>query len=133
MKKLFIAALLAITVAGSTFAADLKKLNAAILSSDKSEFAKAGSISGNKQTAGPGNSKGLTIGNDEDTTLNQLPVPAKRTFAKMFDGYNVKQAIHFTEAEGEVFYISAENEKESIIVKIDDELNISIFKKIKKS
>ncbi|GEO09413.1 hypothetical protein [Segetibacter aerophilus] len=75
---------------------------------------------------------GKKIEESKKTNENQLPVPAKRTFAKMFDGYEIKQAVRSVGNDGECYFITAENDKESIIVKIDETLEVSVFTKSKK-
>ncbi len=41
---------------------------------------------------------GEFIGTNQAITLDELPVAAKRTFAKKYQGYTVEQAIRFTGA-----------------------------------
>src|SRR3954463_2948098 len=108
MKKLFFLALLAVTVAGSAFAADTKKVNASVLSSFKSEFKQAANVTwktgadyakatftlDNKQVEAFYNLDGQMIAKSQNIGLDELPVNAKRNFAKYFTGYNVKEAIH---------------------------------------
>jgi hypothetical protein len=77
-------------------------------------------------------SNGKKIEESKKTGENQLPVPAKRTFAKMFEGYKIKQAVRSVGNDGECYFISAENDKESIIIKIDETLDVSVFTKSKK-
>lgn len=125
MKKIFFTILFALVVAGGAFAADARKINAGKSVSYKSEFSQFFNIKNQEKL------NEQKTAENEKTNENQLPVQAKRTFAKMFEGYNIKQAVHSAGTEGEVYYISAENEKESIIVKIDDNLEVSIFKKLK--
>jgi hypothetical protein len=71
------------------------------------------------------------IGEDKKASKNLLPV-AKRTFAKMFAGYRIKQAVRSIGGDGECYYIFAENDNESILIKIDKTLDISIFTNCKK-
>src|SRR3954463_14235886 len=118
MKKLFFLALLAVTVAGSAFAADTKKVNASVLSSFKSEFKQASNVSwktgadyakatftiDNKQVEAFYNLEGDMIAKSENIGLEELPVNAKRSFAKYFNGYAVKQAIHFEGTNEEAYY-----------------------------
>ena len=65
-------------------------------------------------------------------TLDDLPVNAKRNFARKFDGYTVTEAIRFEGADEGAYYISAENQKESVIVKVADTNYVTVFKKTKK-
>ena len=125
MKKIFVVVLLALLAAGNAFAADSKKIGSVESGSAKNELEQAFDIKYQNIFNEQNNGK------TEKRNENQLPVQAKRTFAKMFEVYKIKQTVRSTGTEEEVYYISAENEKESIIVKIDDTLDISIFKKSK--
>jgi hypothetical protein len=64
--------------------------------------------------------------------LHELPVNSKRQFAKLFAGYNVKEAIRFEGFDETSYYISGENEKESVILKVNDRNQVSVFKRTKK-
>lgn len=123
MKKAFFTILFALSVAGSAFAAQIIKAGSANNLKDVAACPLTGVTGQNVETE--------IVNIDDFKAENQLPVQAKRTFAKMFEGYKITQTIHFVENKSEGFYISAENEKESIIVKIDQDLDISIFKQIK--
>ena len=125
MKKILITILFALAVVGSPFAAGVKKVYAGTSGSLKNEFSQDFDINNQE------NLNEQKAGDNQKKTENQLPVQAKRTFAKMFEGYNIKQAVRLAGAEGDAYYISAENEKESIIVKIDDNLEVLILKKLK--
>lgn len=145
MKKLFFAALLAVAVAGSAFAADTK-ISSAVLSSFKNEFKQASNVSwktgagytkasftlDNQQMEVFYNAEGNVIASSRNIGLDELPVRAKRNFSKHFTGYTVNQAIKIDGEDEKAYYISAENEKESVIVKIDDADAMSIFQKTKK-
>ena len=72
------------------------------------------------------------VGTSRAINLEELPVKARRAFAKKFDGYTVKQAIAFDGAEETAYYISAENEKEAVILKVDNSDGLSTFKRTKK-
>ncbi|MCW3081373.1 hypothetical protein [Segetibacter sp.] len=127
MKKILFAIMLSLFIIGSAFAVP-GYINPPISESERLK-------KGLEQTVGVRsffNASEQKMGDSQKTGENQLPVPAKRTFAKMFNGYTIKQAVRSTESEGECFYISAENDKESIIVKIDETLDVSIFTKCQK-
>ncbi|HEX8331064.1 MAG TPA: hypothetical protein VF622_00510 [Segetibacter sp.] len=145
MKKLLIAALLTVTVATSAFAADEKKVNGNILNAFESEFAEASKVQWSVKseyikasfeidgvkTDAFYNHKGESIGLSRKITLEDLPVQAKRTFAKKYSDYTVKEAIKFEGNEETAFYVSAENEKHSIILKITS-AGVSVYKKTSK-
>ncbi|MDB5249567.1 MAG: hypothetical protein JWQ40_3961 [Segetibacter sp.] len=146
MKKLFIAALLALSVVTGAFAADTKKVSKIVLNNFSSEFKDAGNIAwaavgeyakatftlNNQRMEAFYNWNGEMIGTSKAITLEQLPTNAKRNFARKFDGYAVKEAIRFEGTEEAAYYISAENEKEALIIKIADSSDVSIFSRTKK-
>lgn len=143
MKKLFISAVLATTVALSSFAAEGNKADFAAQSNFKSQFknasdvqwtsgenyAKATFVLNSIRTEAFYNPGGELIGTSQGINLEELPVNAKRVFAKKYAGYTVKEAIRFEGAEESACYISAENEKGSVILKVEDSGFISTVKK----
>ena len=145
MKKLFIAALLTVTVATSAFAADEKKIGGSILRAFESEFSGANNVQWSVKTEfikatfeidgiktdAFYNHQGESIGTSRRITLEDLPVQAKRTFAKKYSDYVVKEAIKFQGNDETAFYVSAENEKHSVILKITG-AGMSTFKKTSK-
>ena len=143
MKKLFISALLAITVAVSSFAAEGNNVSYTVRNNFSSQFKKASDVqwtSGenytkatfvldNVRTEALYSAEGEFIGTNQAITLEELPVNAKRAFAKKYDGYTVKEAIRFEGADQSAYYISAENEKGSVILKVEDSGSMSTVKK----
>ena len=146
MKNLFIAALLSFTVAASAFAATPKEVSAAILSNFTGEFKKASDVSwsvtndytkaeftiDNARTEAYYNAKGDIIATSKNITLDELPLKAKRSFARKFAGYNVKEAIRFEGFDEVAYYISGENEKEAVILKVNENDEVSVFTKARK-
>lgn len=145
MKSFLIATLVALTINASAFASPVK-VNAAILSkfnvqyatasnvswSTTKDYVKAKFISGNVKMEVYYNFIGEVIGTSRNISLDELPVSAKRSFAKIFSGYEAKEAIYFEGFDESAYYISGENEKESVIVKVDDNNGVSVFQKTKK-
>lgn len=146
MKKLIFATLLIATTTLSAFSADVNKINSTVLSNFKSDFKKASdvnwktgadfikatfNVAQNKMEAFY-NFQGELIATTQNISLDELPVAAKRLFAKRFGNYEVKEAIRMEATDEGSYYISAENEKESIIVKIDDNQQQSVYKRTKK-
>ena len=145
MKKLFITALLAISVAAGAFAAPTK-VSSAILANFNAVFKKAGNVSwlitadysraaftsDNKKMEVFYNYNGDIMGTSKNISLNELPVNSKRQFAKLFAGYNVKEAIRFDGFDETSYYISGENKKESVILKVNDRYQVSVFKRTRK-
>ena len=143
MKKLFISALLAVTVAVSSFAAEGNNVSYTVRNNFSSQFKKASDVqwtSGenytkatfvldNVRTEALYSAEGEFIGTNQAITLEELPVNAKRAFAKKYEGYTVKEAIRFEGSQESAYYISAENEKGSVILKVEDSGSISTVKK----
>lgn len=146
MKKLFITALLAATVAVSASASDGNKINSAAVNNFEVAFKKASDVSwtankyyvkatfvlDNTRMEALYDLQGDFIGTTKGITLEELPVNAKRTFAKKYGSYTVKEAIRFEGNEEGAYFISADNEKESVILKVNDNSTISVMKYSKK-
>ena len=146
MKKLLFTALLAATVAVSAFAADADKVNLSALNNFKASFKHASSVSWtikkdyivasfvyeNLRTEALYTPDGEFIGSNTAVALEELPVKAKRNFAKRYDGFTVKEAIRFEGNDEGAYFISAENEKEAVVLKINDNSEITTMKSAKK-
>lgn len=146
MKKTILCALLLASVAISAFAIGESNISYFILQSFKRDFkdvtnvtwtsktglAEASFILNNRKTEAFYNHNGTLFAVSQAIDLDELPVRAKRAFAKRYAGYTVNEAIQFEESDELSYYISAENEKETIIIKVDKDSQLSIFKKSKK-
>ena len=146
MKKLLMAALLVATLATSAFAKATTTVNYAALKNFNIEFRHASDVSWSstenyiKASFVYDNEKieafytldGDKIGTTKGISVDQLPVKAKRAFAKSFGGYDVKQGILFEGVEENAYFLSAENEKESLIVKVYETGATSVYKKTMK-
>lgn len=145
MKKLFITIVFAVAVAANTFAAPIK-VSSAILANFNTKFSTASDVTwlitndytkaeftaDNTKMEVYYNPHGDIIATSKSITLDELPVGAKRTFAKKFEGYEVREAIKFEGFDEVAYYISGENEKETVILKVNDHNDVSLFKKTKK-
>ena len=143
MKKLFISGLLMIAVAASSFAAGGNETNFAAKRNFTSQFkhisevewksgenyTKATFVLNGLRTEALYDATGEFIGTNQAVSLDELPVKAKRAFAKKYDGYTVKEAIRFEGAEEDAYFINAENEKGSVILKVQDNGVISMVRK----
>jgi hypothetical protein len=146
MKKLLFTALLAVTVAVSAFAAGPDEVNYVALSNFKASFKRASDVTwsikkdyisatflyNNVRTEALYTPDGEFIGTNTAVALEELPVNAKRNFAKKYSDYTVKEAIRFEGNEEGAYFISAENDKEAVILKVNDNSHISIMKSTKK-
>jgi hypothetical protein len=145
MKKVLFAALVLITIGTSAFAGT-KNVSSIAKNSFQTEFSQASNAI---WTAGEDYSKvtftlndvrmeafyeanGDMIGTSKAISIDQLPVSAKRTFTKKYGNFEVKEAIRFEGSDDAAYFISAENEKESVVVKIDEFSRISTVKNTKK-
>ena len=146
MKKSLLAALLLVSLVTTAFAIGESKISYFILNSFKRDFkdaknvvwtsktglAEASFMLNDRKTDVFYNANGSIYAISKSIELDQLPVSAKRAFAKRYEGYTVKEAIEYDGVEEQSYYISAENEKESAIIKVDQTGQLSIFKKSKK-
>lgn len=143
MKKLLIAVLIATTLATSTFAKAPTTVNYAAVKNFNIEFRHASDVSwsstenyikasfvyDHERMEAFYTHDGEKIGTATGISPDQLPVKAKRAFAKNYSGYDVKQGILFEGVEENAYFFSAENEKESVIVKVYDNGSTSVYKR----
>ena len=146
MKKLLFAALLTASLATSAFAKETNEVSYRVQNNFKSQFNQAQKVNWSvksnftKATFEEAGQKieafydlnGNMIGTSRNITLNELPTGAKRAFAKSYGGYTVKEAIRFEGTEEDAYYISAENEKENVILKVSNDRNVSVFRTSRK-
>ncbi len=145
MKKLLFAALIAVSIGSSAFAGP-EKVSGIAKNNFASEFLHATNVI---WTAGEDYSKatftlnnvrmeayyepnGNLIGTSKGISLDQLSVAAKRSFAKRYGNYEVKEAIRFEGSHDAAYFISAENEKETVVIKVGDDNSLSVFKRSEK-
>lgn len=134
MKNFFIAALLAVTFISSAFAAPVKGTNYFVANSFKARFpnvlkvdwietpdyAKATFLLGNVKTEALYQLDGTFIGTCQKIAVEDLPIAAKRSFAKRYADYTVKEAVKFESNEELAYFISAEDNTNSIVLKVVD-------------
>lgn len=148
MKKFFLTAILSAAIAVCSFAKDADKISAKAQQTFSNQFNKASNVtwtvSGDvsKATFFENNckkeaffdSRGDIMATCTTITLNEIPTRAKRAFAKKYEGYTVTEAIHYTNSDNEVLYfLSANNEKESLILQVDKFDLLSVFQKTRKN
>ena len=146
MKKLFFTALLAASVAASALATEKNSVNTAAVSNFESLFSKATAVKwtekkdylkatfvlDNVRMEALYSPLGDLIGTTKGITLDELPVSAKRTLAKKFGSFTVKEAVRFEGADEGAYFIYGENEKETLVLKVSDDSNVSTVKSIRK-
>jgi hypothetical protein len=146
MKKLFLSAILSVLIAGSLCAADVNKENVATVADFSVDFTNAENVHwtstknylkasftlNNKKMEAYYEHDGSMIGTASAININELPVSAKRIFAKKYGSFTVKEAILFEATSDTAYYVSAEDEVQSLIITISSEGIASVFKKVKK-
>src|SRR3954471_19579383 len=146
MKKLQLPAVIAVSFIASALAGPAKTVYFFVRNSFENDFkhitavdwdvtpsyAKATFQLNNVKTEAFYKLDGEFIGSSQAVKIDDLPTAAKRNFAKKYGTYLVKEAIKFEGKDDSFFYISAENEKESVILKADN-LGVSVYQvKMKK-
>ena len=146
MKKLFFSVLLAISVAASAFATDTNNVNSTAVNDFEATFKKASDVKwianndyikatfvlNNIRMEALYSPAGELIGTTKSIFPEELPVSAKRNFSKNYGGYTVKEAIRFEGNDEGAYFIAAENEKESVVLKVSDNNQVSLQKSTKK-
>jgi len=134
MKKIFIAAIMAIAVSASAFAAP-STVSAKIKSRFSTEFAtatnvewkttdtyaKASFVLNGEKVEAFYDVQGEKIGTSKAIAFTSLSKATQQSISKKFAGYNVKETINFTDAE-EVCkqYVSLENDKSKVVLEISE-------------
>ncbi|GEO09415.1 hypothetical protein [Segetibacter aerophilus] len=145
MKKLLLAAFVVATFATTAFA-EPTKVNYLALKNFAAEFKKASDVSWSttgefvKATFVADNQRmeafytlaGEKIGTSRGISIDELPLKAKRAFAKKYESYNVKESILFEGTDEDAYFIKAENDAEEVIVKVSEGGSVSVFKRNKK-
>lgn len=144
MRKIFFAASMLVSLAASPFTSKARNIDNSIRNSFSSAFAPAGrnwalktpftkvdaEVDGKKLSTYYDYS-GELIGTTEKISFEELPVNAKRSFAKRYSGFTVTEVLKFESPEENAYFLSAENEKGSEIVKISSANEASFFSKMK--
>ncbi len=145
-KKLFITAVIAAVCTVSAFATtppDIKSVNAKALSSLNYEFKNATNIvwkvtSGYIEAAFTWNGQRMKafynmdedfVGTSTDITKEEFPQRMLKLMCKEYDGYKMTEAIEFKTAEGlTTKYASLENGEKKVMLQVDENDNVSVFK-----
>jgi hypothetical protein len=141
MKKLLLSALIAVSVFSSAFAEPVIKVNSRILADFKGKFkvtdqvkwdvtanyVKAMFVENNVTTEVFYNVDGEYIGTSQPISLDNVLTAAKRSLAKKYADYTAKEAIKFENEEETAYFISVENDKRALVLKVVNS-SVSIFK-----
>lgn len=145
MKKLFIALVATVTFSATAFAAPVTKISHVVNTSFKREFGDAknvqwGSFSNYTYAAFQQNNENVRayfsnngdfVGTGKAIVISDLPTFAKRNIARRFTQYNLRDAIVFETPEETAYFITAENEKQSVIIRVTS-FGAGIFKVLHK-
>jgi len=140
MKNLFIAALLMVTFGTSAFAADVT--GKSVFSTFKSQFKSAANVTwtstadftkasfdmNDQKMEAFYNTDGELIAKTICINSDDLPTGIKRNIAKKYGSYNMTEAIRY-EGEEDAWYVSVEDGKESLILKIAEDGFLNVFKR----
>ena len=141
MRKIFLVAMLATSIAAKAFSPNETTVNSSTQRSFRNEFseakdvqwskagsfAKASFIFNKQSTEAFFNDEGDLIGTSHAISLDELPTAAKRTFAEKYGDYVVKEAILFAGMDESAYYISAQKEEATVILKVVGK-HISVYK-----
>src|SRR3954469_5429086 len=132
MKKVLFSALLTVLVTVSSFATGHSERNATAVHLFETDFKEATNarwtsnanylqvtftLHGKKMDAFYDLDGGF-IGTSSKMPVDDLPVNAKRSLARKWAGYTVKDAIKFDTTNETAYYVSAENETGSVFLKV---------------
>ncbi|MCW3112421.1 MAG: hypothetical protein JWR18_817 [Segetibacter sp.] len=131
MKKLLFAALIAVSISGSTIAQDFNQIDQKAVGNFESAFTGASNVEWTakekftKATFKQNEQKvevfydlaGDFIASTRQIAIEELPTFVKRIFAKKYSGYTVKEAFKFKSDDETDYFISVENETENIVLK----------------
>lgn len=146
MKKLIIAALMAVSVSASAFAQNENQIDERAVENfqatfsgasnvewtSKENFTKASFIQNEQKVEVFYNPEGDYIASTSQIRLDELPSFVKRTFAKKYSDYTVKEAFKFKAEDENDYFISAENEKENLVLKVK-EGSVLVYSRTSKS
>jgi hypothetical protein len=145
MKKLFLAACMAVLMTASAFA-DGSKVNNKALKHFNTEFAeathvewktgadfaKASFIWNEQRMEAFYDSDGELIGTSRAVTLERLPMNASRYIQRKYADYTPTEAIEFDNVkEGLGYYVSLVKDNTKVVLQVSSQGSVSVFKKIK--
>jgi len=147
MKKFIIAiAVIAFTTASAVYASDASNVSIRIKDAFATKFEGAKNVNWTtnlnfvKATFDYKNEKveafyaldGSMIGTSRAVLTSALPLAAQKELDKKYSSYKTTESIVFEGEEETCYYVSLENDKQSVILKISAEGDTSIYKKSKK-
>jgi hypothetical protein len=143
MKKIFFSALFFVSLITSAFASTTNAIDERAGYDFRLRFGNASNVSwtvktdftqvdfdlNGKRVSAFYDFEGELIGTAQKISLEELPVNAKRNFAKKYGAATVLEAIKFETPTEAAYFISAESENKSEIIKVSESGAVSVFKK----
>lgn len=132
MKKLFIAALVTLTISTSAFAQEVNEIDQKAVQNfessfggaskvewtSKDNFTKASFLQDEQKVEVFYNPEGDLIATTKQVKMEELPTFVKRTFTKKYSDYIIKDAFKLKAEDETNYFVSAENNKESLVLKV---------------
>ena len=146
MKKLITSAILSVLIATSSFATEKDKVNHFATANFSQEFkyvknvtwtstenyVKASFVLNDKRMEALYDHEGNKIATCSAISIDDLPTNAKRVFAKKYADYTVNEAIQAEGADETSYYISAETNEQSLLLKVSSGGQVLVLKNDKK-
>jgi hypothetical protein len=145
MKKLIIAALVVLTISTGAFAQDANQIDLKAVHNFEStfggaskvewtsteNFTKASFVQDEEKVEAFYNPDGDFIAATRQLKMEELPTVVKRAFTKKYSDYNVREAFKFSADAETDYFVAAENDKESIVLKVAQG-SISVYSRTNK-
>lgn len=142
MKKIIYTLLLTLVVASSAFASGESKSRSGVVShfkvqfkkvpglfwTNKRDIAKTELLVGGKKTEIFYEANGDLIGSTTNVTLNELPEGIQKQLSETLAGFSVKEAIRLSSPEETAYYILAQNNQETIVLKVNESNTVTTMK-----
>ena len=146
MKKILFTVLTTISIVSGAFAQDEKKISYRALNAFAAEFNNANDVCwtskpnfdkacfnlDGKQLSAFYNYSGEKIGVTEELSFENLPFKAKKCIAKKYNNYSIKEMILFESDHETAYFVAAENNVQSVILKVMNGF-VVVFKKKSKA
>ncbi len=87
---------------------------------------KASFLNNGKETEAYFGGDGQLIATCKMVNADEVPTNAKIKLAQKYAGYRITKAINYQDADGEAFFVSAENDTQKVIIKSKDGIT-SVF------
>ena len=100
--------------------------------SSKNGMMKASFLNNGKETEAYFGADGQLIATCKMVNPDEVPTNAKIKLAQKYAGYRITEAINYQDADGEAFFVSAENDTQKVIIKSKDGITSVLKKSIKK-